>query len=204
MVSLIELCLAQRAQDTARQKRSPSSLRTSLGAHILLKVACYGSDGSRSTRSRDAESSSFAFSLQPMNRLVKLRIASASPAEIKPTLIMKPLRIQLKRAYASPSAEDGIRILVDRLWPRGLTKSKAAIDRWLKDVAPSTELRKWFGHDPSRWEEFCRRYEAELSQKSELLSELRTIARKSPLTLLFAARDELHNEAVVLRDFLMR
>ena len=151
-------------------------------------------------------SSSFApFRFSPMNRLVKLPNSfGVNPAEIKPTLIMKPLRIQLKRAYASPSAEDGIRILVDRLWPRGLTKSKAAIDRWLKDVAPSTELRKWFGHDPSRWEEFCRRYEAELSQKSELLSELRTIARKSPLTLLFAARDELHNEAVVLRDFLMR
>jgi uncharacterized protein YeaO (DUF488 family) len=120
------------------------------------------------------------------------------------TRTMKHLHVQLKRIYSSPSPEDGVRILVDRLWPRGLTKSEAAIDRWLKDLAPSTELRRWFGHDPSRWEEFCRRYEAELSQMTELLSELRTIARKGPLTLLFAARDELHNEAVVLRDVLMR
>lgn len=114
------------------------------------------------------------------------------------------MRVQLKRVYSPPSPEDGVRILVDRLWPHGLTKSAAAIDRWLKDLAPSTELRRWFGHDPGRWEEFCIRYKAELSQKTDLLNELRRTARRSPLTLLFAARDELHNEAVVLRDLLLR
>jgi uncharacterized protein YeaO (DUF488 family) len=110
--------------------------------------------------------------------------------------------IHLKRAYSPPSPADGIRVLVDRLWPRGLRKSDAAIDRWLKDVAPSTELRRWFGHDPARWDEFRRRYRAELSHETDLLDELRTIARKGPLTLVYAARDELHNEAVVLRDVL--
>jgi uncharacterized protein YeaO (DUF488 family) len=78
------------------------------------------------------------------------------------------LRVQLKRAYAPPSPEDGVRVLVDRLWPRGLRKSEAAIDRWVKDVAPSTELRRWFGHDPSRWVQFRRRYKAELARKIEL------------------------------------
>jgi len=112
------------------------------------------------------------------------------------------LDVKLKRAYSSPSTEDGVRILVDRLWPRGLRKSAAAIDRWLKDVAPSTELRHWFGHDPSRWDEFRRRYRAELSRNTGPLNELRAMARKGPLTLIYAARDELHNEAVVLRDVL--
>jgi uncharacterized protein YeaO (DUF488 family) len=119
------------------------------------------------------------------------------------TLVTKQqLRVQLKRAYAAPSPEDGIRVLVDRLWPRGLRKSEAVIDRWVKDLAPSTELRRWFGHDPSRWVKFRRRYKAELAHKAELLSELRAIARTNKLTLVFAARDELHNEAVVLRDVL--
>ncbi len=110
------------------------------------------------------------------------------------------LEVRLKRAYEPPSAEDGTRVLVDRLWPRGLRKSDAAIDRWLKEVAPSTELRRWFGHDPGRWNEFRRRYQAELSHKRDLLNELRTLAQKGRLTLVYAARDELHNEAVVLRD----
>jgi uncharacterized protein YeaO (DUF488 family) len=112
------------------------------------------------------------------------------------------LDVRLKRAYLPPSPEDGVRVLVDRLWPRGVRKSDAAIDRWLKEVAPSTELRRWFGHDPSRWEEFRRRYRAELSRDTALLNELRAIARKGRLTLVYAARDELHNEAVVLRDVL--
>jgi uncharacterized protein YeaO (DUF488 family) len=111
--------------------------------------------------------------------------------------------IRLKRAYLPPSPEDGTRVLVDRLWPRGLRKSDAAIDRWLKDVAPSPELRRWFGHDPSRWDEFRRRYQAELSGRLDQLDELRAMARKAPITLIFAARDELHNEAVVLRDLLI-
>ncbi len=110
------------------------------------------------------------------------------------------LDIRLKRAYAPPSDEDGVRVLVDRLWPRGLRKSDAAIDHWLKDIAPSAELRRWFGHDPERWPEFRRRYRAELARKRDMLEELRRIARERPLTLVYAARDELHNDAVVLRD----
>jgi uncharacterized protein YeaO (DUF488 family) len=86
--------------------------------------------------------------------------------------------IWLKRAYLPSSSEDGVRVLVDRLWPRGLSKSDAAIDRWLKDLAPSSELRRWFGHDPGRWDEFRRRYEAELAQRSDLLDELCASARK--------------------------
>lgn len=118
------------------------------------------------------------------------------------TSATKQSHVRLKRAYALPSADDGVRVLVDRLWPRGLRKSQAAIDRWVKDVAPSTELRKWFGHDPSRWDEFRRRYKAELAHKAEPLDELRAIARHQTLTLVFAARDEQHNEAIVLRDVL--
>jgi uncharacterized protein YeaO (DUF488 family) len=94
-------------------------------------------------------------------------------------------------------------VLVDRVWPRGLSKSDAAIDRWLKDAAPSTELRRWFGHEPSRWTEFRRRYLAELARNSERVSELRSIARKGPLSLVYSARDERHNQAVVLREYLM-
>ena len=97
-----------------------------------------------------------------------------------------------------------MRVLVDRVWPRGVSKSEAAIDRWLKDVAPSTELRQWFGHEPSRWTEFRRRYLAELRGSAELLDELRATARKGPLTLVYSARDERHNQAVVLREHLMR
>lgn len=110
--------------------------------------------------------------------------------------------LRIKRAYLPPSAEDGVRVLVDRLWPRGLRKSDAAIDHWLKDLAPSTELRRWFGHDPRRWDEFRRRYAAELSSRPDLLEEVRKLAREKPVTLLFAAHDELRNQAVVLRDVL--
>jgi len=111
--------------------------------------------------------------------------------------------IRLKRAYDPPSAEDGTRILVDRLWPRGVRKSSAGIDRWMKDIAPSTALRKWFGHDPDRWREFRRRYAAEIRDHADRLAELRTAARAGPVTLVFAARDERHNDAVVLRDVLL-
>jgi uncharacterized protein YeaO (DUF488 family) len=113
------------------------------------------------------------------------------------------LDIRLKRAYDPPSADDGERVLVDRLWPRGLRKSAAAIDRWLKEIAPSTELRRWFGHDPGRWSEFRRRYRTELSGHADLVSELQALARQKPVTLIYAARDERHNEAVVLRDVLL-
>ena len=112
--------------------------------------------------------------------------------------------IRLKRAYETPAPGDGVRVLVDRLWPRGLRKADAAIDRWLKEVAPSTELRRWFGHDPGRWSEFRRRYRAELSRKPEFLNELRAMASQEPITLVYGARDQLHNDAIVLREILLR
>ncbi len=111
--------------------------------------------------------------------------------------------ILLKRAYDPPSPEDGLRVLVDRLWPRGLRKADAAIDRWLKEIAPTAELRRWFGHDPSRWEEFRRRYRAELATHPDLLNELRRLAGGSRVTLVYSARDEHHNDAIVLREVLM-
>ena len=111
--------------------------------------------------------------------------------------------IKLKRAYSLPSAEDGTRILIDRLWPRGVKKSDAAIDRWIRDIAPSTALRKWFGHNPARWQEFRRRYAAEIHDHTDQLAELRAAARKGPVTLVFSARDELHNDAVALREVLL-
>jgi uncharacterized protein YeaO (DUF488 family) len=112
--------------------------------------------------------------------------------------------ICVKRAYDPPSPEDGARVLVDRLWPRGLRKVDAAIDCWLKEIAPSSDLRRWFGHDPSRWEEFQRRYRTELSARPEPLNQLRVLAGQGALTLVYAARDADHNHAVVLRDMLLR
>lgn len=106
--------------------------------------------------------------------------------------------LQLKRVYESPVRTDGRRILVDRLWPRGLSKEKAAIDEWLKDIAPSTELRRWFGHDPEKWREFQRRYRQELKTREELVREIAKVASRGPVTLVYGARDEEHNDAVVL------
>jgi len=111
--------------------------------------------------------------------------------------------IKLKRAYEPPSASDGKRVLVDRLWPRGVKKAQAKIDEWMKDIAPSAALRKWFGHDPVRWPEFQDRYAEEVHQHPEQLDHLRTLAREGALTLVFAARDEAHNDAVVLRDLVL-
>lgn len=112
-------------------------------------------------------------------------------------------RIQTKRIYESAKQSDGCRILIDRVWPRGLRKTDAALDHWLKDIAPSTELRKWFGHDPDRFAEFRRRYEAELDANEEVLAELTNIAaRHTTLTLLYAAKDTQHNHAQVLADYL--
>ena len=111
--------------------------------------------------------------------------------------------VRLKRAYESPSANDGTRVLVDRLWPRGVAKPDAAVDVWLKDLAPSTALRKWFGHDPARWPEFRKRYAEELRQHPELFDQLRELARAGPVTLVYSAHDELHNDAVVLRDLVL-
>ena len=111
--------------------------------------------------------------------------------------------VRLKRAYEPPAPADSTRILIDRLWPRGVTKAAAALDQWARELAPSTELRKWFGHDPARWREFRRRYAAELRERPEELRALRDRARRGPITLVFAAHDEAHNDAVVLRDILL-
>lgn len=113
-------------------------------------------------------------------------------------------QVRVKRVYEPASPDDGVRILVDRLWPRGLRKADAAIDQWLKDIAPSTELRRWFGHDPARWPEFRRRYARELAQHAAAVEELRAQARQHTITLLFSAHDEAHNNAVALRDVLLQ
>ncbi len=114
-----------------------------------------------------------------------------------------PDNVRLKRAYESPARADGTRILIDRLWPRGVSKADAALDEWMKEIAPSAELRKWFGHDPAKWPEFQRRYTRELRQHGDEIERLRELARQGPLTLVFAARDQEHNDAVVLREILL-
>lgn len=106
--------------------------------------------------------------------------------------------LRLKRAYEPALRLDGYRILVDRLWPRGLSKAKAAIDEWMKDIAPSAELRRWFGHDAERWREFRRRYERELRTREDLVREIAALAERRRVTLVYSARDEAHNDAVVL------
>lgn len=111
--------------------------------------------------------------------------------------------IKIKRIYEKPAKEDGWRVLVDRLWPRGMKKEAAHLDAWMKDVAPSDALRKWFGHEPEKWGDFQRRYRSELSKKKELVAELKKMANEhGTLTLLFGAKDEEHNEAVVLANAL--
>ncbi|MFT8719504.1 DUF488 domain-containing protein [Acetobacter sp.] len=110
--------------------------------------------------------------------------------------------IHVKRVYDPASDDDGARLLVDRLWPRGESKEKAALTEWVKDAAPSTGLRVWFGHDPVKWEEFRKRYCAELDNRSEVIARLLDYARRGPITLLVGARDTEHNEAVVLADYL--
>ncbi|HWB94497.1 MAG TPA: DUF488 domain-containing protein [Puia sp.] len=112
------------------------------------------------------------------------------------------MELKIKRVYEKPAKEDGTRILVDRLWPRGLTKEKARIDLWLKEIAPSTELRKWFGHEPDKWEEFQKRYRAELRTNKEQVSLLMEERKKGVVTLVYGAKDEEHNEALVLKNWL--
>ena len=114
------------------------------------------------------------------------------------------MKINIKRVYEKPSKEDGMRILVDRLWPRGLTKQKAAIDLWLKEIAPTTELRKWFAHDPKKWIEFRKKYLQELKENKEQISIIKEHLKKETVTLVYAARDEEHNEAQVLEELLNR
>ena len=111
--------------------------------------------------------------------------------------------VKLKRAYDPPAANDGTRILIDRVWPRGVNKANAAIDQWDKSIAPSTMLRNWFGHDPARWQEFRRRYANEIHKHREQVDELRARAQAGRITLVFAAHDQIHNHAIVLRDILL-
>ena len=112
--------------------------------------------------------------------------------------------IRLKRVYDKPAKGDGRRVLVDRIWPRGLGKEEARIDEWLNGIAPSTRLRKWFGHDPARWTEFKERYAVELDDQREQLERLAQEARKRTVTLLFSAKDIEHNNAVALKKYLQR
>ena len=112
--------------------------------------------------------------------------------------------LRLKRAYEPKALSDGCRILVDRLWPRGMSKSRVAIDEWIKEVAPSGELRRWFAHDPKKWHEFRRRYKQELRAQSDLVDRLARLARRRRVTLVFGARDEAHNDAVVLAEVIRR
>ena len=112
------------------------------------------------------------------------------------------MSFKIKRVYEKPARVDGRRVLVDRVWPRGLSKADAAIDEWRKEVAPSTALRKWFGHDPDRWKEFKRRYFAELKKQGEALDELSRLSRGKTVTLVFGAKDTEHNQAVALKEYL--
>jgi uncharacterized protein YeaO (DUF488 family) len=112
--------------------------------------------------------------------------------------------VRLKRAYEPAAPGDGYRILVDRLWPRGVSRQRAQLDEWHRELAPSTELRKWFGHDPARFDEFGRRYREELRAQRPALTALRRRARSGPLTLVYAAKDDEHNDAVVLAEVLRR
>lgn len=110
--------------------------------------------------------------------------------------------VAIKRVYEPPAETDGQRVLVDRLWPRGIAKEKADLSLWLKEIAPSTELRKWFDHDPAKWTEFQKRFRAELNDNGEAVAELRDLVAKSKVTLLYSAHDEAHNNAVVLAAYL--
>jgi uncharacterized protein YeaO (DUF488 family) len=116
----------------------------------------------------------------------------------------KTTAIRLKRVYEPPGPDDGTRILVERLWPRGVNKPKAAISHWAKEVAPSPELRRWYGHDPDKWDEFRRRYRAELDEKGDVLDDLKRRLTEGPVTFVYAARDERHNSALVLKEYLER
>jgi uncharacterized protein YeaO (DUF488 family) len=110
--------------------------------------------------------------------------------------------IKLKRAYEPPEKEDGFRVLVDRVWPRGLKREELALDLWLKEVAPSTKLRQWFGHDPTKWPDFCERYQVEIKGKKQLVTLLKEKSASGTLTLVFSAKDTQHNNAVALKKYL--
>ena len=112
------------------------------------------------------------------------------------------MQIWTKRAYEKPGEKDGVRVLVDRIWPRGISKDEAHIDRWLKDVAPGTELRKWFNHEPQKWEEFKKKYFQELKGKGEAVEELFEMVHRGRITLVYGAKDQQHNNAVALKEYL--
>ncbi len=114
------------------------------------------------------------------------------------------MEIRIKRIYLAPEPNDGYRLLVDRLWPRGVSRESASIDAWMKDIGPSAALRRWFGHDASRWHEFKRRYAAELDCRQDLVAEIPALARDRTVTLLYSARDIEHNQAVALAAYLAR
>jgi uncharacterized protein YeaO (DUF488 family) len=116
----------------------------------------------------------------------------------------KAVTVQVKRAYEPASRDDGTRVLVDRLWPRGMARENLKIDSWMRDLGPSDQLRKWFGHDAERWAAFRRRYRRELAAKKPLLEELGAQARRGTLTLVYSARDPVHNQAVVIKEVLER
>ncbi len=115
-----------------------------------------------------------------------------------------PHCIATKRVYEEPTSEDGKRVLVDRIWPRGMTRERAAVALWLKEAGPSHDLRRWFGHQPERWAEFCERYHDELKANPEVVTVLLALSQRGPVTLVYSARDEQHNQAVALRGFLER
>ena len=116
--------------------------------------------------------------------------------------LMTARKLSIKRIYDAPMRSDGFRVLVDRLWPRGISKRRAKLGDWMPDLAPSTELRKWFGHDPERWNEFRRRYRAELVRKPSLINSIRDRLLDERVTLLYAARDPIYNQAHVLKQFI--
>lgn len=112
--------------------------------------------------------------------------------------------IRLKRVYDPPAATDGVRVLVERLWPRGLTKEAAAVDHWMKDVSPSPELRQWYAHDPEKWPAFQRRYLAELEANESAVEAIEALCAKAPVTFVFAAKDEVRNSAALLKSHIER
>ena len=112
--------------------------------------------------------------------------------------------MKIKRVYDKPAKSDGYRVLIDRIWPRGLTKSDARIDEWLKEIAPSTGLRKWFNHDPAKWEQFKKKYAAELKEHREELEKLARESRKRTVTFVFGAKDTAHSNAMALKEYLER
>ncbi len=115
---------------------------------------------------------------------------------------LNSMEVKIKRVYEEPGASDGTRVLIDRLWPRGLSKRKANVEFWLKEIAPSDDLRKWFGHDPNKWEEFKKRYYEELKEKKIELLKLKELQERGNLTLVYGARDEKHNNAIALQAYL--